>query len=158
MRASISTCKRLVFAAFAWHRLTRRARSFECDGTIAGFDGFADWSVVDRNTQPVDNVTPPVRRTTTSCGDASAQAASLATCAHRSMMLRWARGRGAMPFKRRGLTVTHVALHRCSASAASWTLQPRWRARRRWHVSVWCAQHPPRRPELVRRVVIFSLR
>ena len=63
-----------------------------------------------------------------------------------------------MPFKRRGLTVTHVALLRCSASAASWTLQPRWRARGRWRVSAWCAQHPPRRPELVRRanIVIFS--
>lgn len=36
-------------------------RSFDCDGTIADFDGYADWSVVDRNTQPVDNLTPPVR-------------------------------------------------------------------------------------------------
>ena len=32
---------------------------FECSGTIAEFNGNADWTVVDRNTQPVSNTTPP---------------------------------------------------------------------------------------------------
>jgi hypothetical protein len=33
---------------------------FECSGTIADFNGNADWGVVDRNTQPVNNTTPPL--------------------------------------------------------------------------------------------------
>jgi hypothetical protein len=37
------------------------ACSFTCDGTIADFDGYADWSVVGKHTQAIDNNTPPVR-------------------------------------------------------------------------------------------------
>ena len=61
-RASPSTCKRTGLQTIArCLALTWRDGSFNCDGGIADFDGFADWSVVDRNTQPIDNTTPPVR-------------------------------------------------------------------------------------------------
>jgi len=32
---------------------------FDCSGTLADFDGYADWSVVGRHTQRLNNKTPP---------------------------------------------------------------------------------------------------
>ena len=125
--------------------LTRvsRSGSFNCDGALADFDGYADWSVVGKHTQPINNTTPPVRRppprcvrlppcvfpacfapsrgtallhTAASRGRASCAAFLLASLAKRSRLR---------------------PLLACSASAASWTRMAWWRARRPWRVSAW---------------------